>query len=131
MPRAESTFTVDSSDQQPLDDREGAKLARARLTKTFRGDVVGTSTTDILTAQAEEGSAAYVGIERLHVSVHGRAGSFVLVHEGWAERGDQTGRWRVLPDSGTDALRGLRGEGEVVRHPDGSHDFTLDYELPA
>src|SRR4028119_44160 len=79
--RATGTFEIDSWDEKPYDEREGTKLARVRVAKTFRGDVEGVSTTDLLLAYgAEEGSAAYVGFERVVGSIHGRAGSLVLHH---------------------------------------------------
>src|SRR5207253_2525149 len=49
MPRAISTFTIDSWDEQTWDEHDGVKLAKARVTKTWRGDLEGTSTTEILT----------------------------------------------------------------------------------
>ena len=79
--RATGTFEIDSWDEEPYDEREGTKLARVRVAKTFRGDVEGVSTTDLLLAYgAEEGSAAYVGFERVVGSIHGRSGTFVLHH---------------------------------------------------
>ena len=79
------------------------------------------STTDLLLAYgAEEGSAAYVGFERVVRRVHGRPGSFVLHH---------TATWSVVPDTGTGGLLGLRGEAEISVAPDGGHSFSLDYDL--
>jgi hypothetical protein len=79
--RATGTFEIDSWDEEHYDEREGTRLARVRVAKTFRGDVEGVSTTDFLLAYgAEEGSAAYVGFERVEGRVHGRPGSFVLHH---------------------------------------------------
>src|SRR4028119_1725733 len=79
--RATGTFEIDGWDEVPYDEREGTKLARVRVAKTFHGDVEGISTTDLLLAYgAEEGSTAYVGFERVVGSIHGRSGSFVLHH---------------------------------------------------
>lgn len=35
---AAGTFEIESWEEEPYDEREGAKLTRTRLTKTFRGD---------------------------------------------------------------------------------------------
>src|SRR4028118_1170647 len=79
--RAPGRLGVDGGGEGPAGGRGGAKLARVRVAKTFHGDVEGISTTDLLLAYgAEEGSAAYVGFERLVGNVHGRFGSFVLHH---------------------------------------------------
>ena len=127
--RASGTFDVEGFDQEPYDDREGATLSRARLTKTFKGDVEATSSVEMLMAVAQEGSAAYVAFERIVGAVHGRSGSFVLHHSATSSGGGQSGTWTVVPDSGTGDLRGLRGEAQIVIEPDGGHTFTLDYEI--
>ena len=128
--RATGTFEIDSWDEEAYDKREGAKLARARVAKTFSGDVEGASTTDILLAYgAEEGSAAYVGFERVVGSVHGRTGSFVLHHTATSSRDGRSATWSVVPDTGTGDLSGLRGEAEISIGPDGGHDFSLEYDL--
>jgi hypothetical protein len=128
--RATGTFEIDSWDEQAYDEREGAKLARARVAKTFSGEVEGASTTDLLLAYgAEEGSAAYVGFERLVGSVHGRSGSFVLHHTATSSPEGRSATWSVVPDTGTGDLSGLRGEAEISVGPDGEHSFYLDYDL--
>ena len=129
---AAGTFEIESWEEEPYDERDGAKLTRTRLTKTFRGDVEGESVAELLMAYAaEEGSAAYVGFERVTGRVHGRSGSFVLHHTATSDgaRGDSSASWSVVPDSGTGELRGLRGEARISNEPDGGHSFTLDYDL--
>ena len=128
--RATGTFEIDSWDEEPYDEREGTKLARVRVAKTFRGDVEGASTTDLLLAYvAEEGSAAYVGFERVVGSVHGRSGSFVLHHTATSSPEGRSATWSVVPDSGTGDLSGLRGEAEISIGPNGEHSFFLEYDL--
>lgn len=128
--RATATFQIDSFEQDAFDEAEGATLGRARLRKTFNGDVEGTSSVEMLTAQtAEAGSAAYVALERIVARLHGRSGSFVLHHSATSSRGQQAGTWLVVPDSGTGELHGLRGEAEIVVGPDGGHAFILVYDL--
>ena len=128
--RATGTFMIDSWDEEPYDERDGTKLARVRVAKTFRGDVEGASTTDLLLAYgSEEGSAAYVGFERVVGSIHGRPGSFVLHHTATSSPDGRSATWSVVPDTGTGELRGLRGEAEISVGPDGDHAFSLDYDL--
>jgi hypothetical protein len=132
--RATATFIVESFDGTPYDDGQeaddGIAFSSALLKKVFHGDVEATSTVRMLAATtAVEGSAGYVGLERVVGSVDGRKGSFVLLHAATAVRGDQTGSWQVIPDSGSGELTGLCGTAELVRHPDGAHTMTLDYEI--
>ena len=50
MATAEGTFDIDRFDtQEAYDNRDGVTLARAHITKTFRGDLAGNSETDIIT----------------------------------------------------------------------------------
>ena len=127
---AAGAFEIGSWDEQPYEEVEGTRLSRTRLTKTFSGDVEGESTAELLMAYgSEEGSAAYVGLERVTGSVHGRAGSFVLRHSAAMERGEGGLSLEVVPDSGTGGLRGLRGEARITVEPGGGHTFTLDYDF--
>lgn len=126
---ATSTFAIDSWEQAPYDERDGVSLSRTRVTKTFHGDIEGHSTAELLMAGVRDGSAAYVGLERIEVSIHGRSGSFVLQHNATMLRGAPSASWIIVPDSGTGELASLRGEGRITNEPDGGHTFTLDYEL--
>lgn len=129
MPRANGTFEIDGWEPHTIDEREGATLARVHITKTFKGDLEGTSTTDILTAMAQvEGSAAYAGFERVTGTIHDRKGTFVLHHNAGGSGGEQWMTWSILPDSGTRELHGIRGEGKIIVE-DGRHSYYLDYEI--
>ena len=128
--RATGTFEIDSWNEAAYDEREGTKLSRARVAKTFSGEVEGASTTALLLAYgAAEGSAAYVGFERVVGSIHGRTGSFVLHHTATMSTDGRSTTWSVVPDTGTGDLSGLRGEAEISVGPDGGHSFSLDYDL--
>ncbi|WP_199723384.1 DUF3224 domain-containing protein [Micromonospora sp. CV4] len=129
--RAEGTFTLDTWDQEPYDEAEGTTLAEARISKTFSGDLAGTSLTRILMCRTPmETSAAYVGFERFTGSLAGRVGSFVLHHTAGSDGDGSALAWTVVPDSGTGELRGLRGGGQIIGGPDGGHAYLLDYDLP-
>jgi len=102
------TFEIESWEEEPYDELEGARLTRTRLTKTFHGEVEGESTAELLMAYAaEEGSAAYVGFERVVGHVRGRSGSFVLHHTASSAgpSGERSAAWSVVPDSATGELR--------------------------
>ncbi|WP_406043857.1 DUF3224 domain-containing protein [Micromonospora sp. NBC_00898] len=38
--------------------------------------------------------------------------------------------WTIVPDTGTDQLRELRGGGQIIAGADGGHRYVLEYELP-
>lgn len=48
--RATGTFTIDSWEAEPYDERDGTKLTRTRATKTFHGKIVEQSTAELLMA---------------------------------------------------------------------------------
>lgn len=126
---AAGTFVIDTWEPAPYDEREGVNLTRTRVTKTFSGAIEGQSAAELLMVGAQEGSAAYVGYERIVGRVNGREGSFVLQHVATMSRAGQSSRWTIVPDSGTGDLRGIRGEAQIGVEPDGGHTFILDYEL--
>ncbi|MFC6085791.1 DUF3224 domain-containing protein [Sphaerisporangium aureirubrum] len=131
MPRATGSFEIDRWDQETADEDEGATIGRVHVTKTFHGDLDGTSTADLLTATAAvEGSAAYVAFERFTGTAHGRKGTFVLHHTASGSGGERSLSWTILPDSGTGELLGIAGGGGIAIEEDGGHTYVLDYELP-
>ncbi|AQZ69816.1 unnamed protein product [[Actinomadura] parvosata subsp. kistnae] len=128
---AKGTFeTAGWTPQPPYDERDGITLGVVTLTKTFSGDLTGTSLVTMLVASTPvEESRSYVALERIEGTLHGRAGSFVVQHDATSDNGAQTLRIRVVADSGTGELRGLRGEMGIAIDPDGGHSYTFDYTL--
>ncbi len=126
---ATGTFEIDTWEATPYDERDGTTLTRTHFTKTFHGEIEGTSTAELLMASAPEGSAAYVGFERITCRIHDREGSFILHHNATQSHGAQSATWSVMPNSGTGDLRDLRGEGQITIDADGKHTFTLDYDF--
>ncbi len=128
---ARGTFDVKVAPvaQDPLP--QGSGLGRFSLDKTFRGDLEATAKGEMLTAEtAVEGSAGYVATERVDGTLHGRRGSFVLLHRGTMGRGEQHLSVTVLRDSGTGGLAGIEGELVITIAPDGEHRYALEYTLP-
>jgi len=125
MPVAKSSFTIDSWDQDEVD----PGVAKARVRKTYSGGIEGTSVTNILLGGAEGGEMAYSGFERFDARIDGRRGGFVLLHFATMNGPEPTATWRIVAGSGSGELEGIAGTGEIVRHEDGSHDFSLDYAL--
>ena len=104
-------------------------IGRRRITKTFEGDLTGESRGEMLSAAGQvKGSAGYVALERVEGTLEGRKGTFVLKHDGSMDRGAPSLEVRVVPDSGTGELEGLRGRMQIDI-VEGKHLFTFDYEL--
>src|SRR5262245_4729976 len=88
MTHASGTFEVKLTPQPPDDKSEDAALGRMIIDKQFHGDLEATSKGQMLAVgTAVEGSAAYVAIERVSGTLHGRNGSFALQYSGAMTRG--------------------------------------------
>lgn len=130
MAYAQSKFTVDDMDDDDLVEQDpGVRYARARLGKSFRGDLEGRSTVEMLSVRAVSGAAGYVALERIVGSLHGRSGSFAVLHVATMTGDAQWGRWLIVPGSGVEELAGISGEGRIEIAPGGTHTFHLDYTL--
>jgi hypothetical protein len=130
MPIAVSSFILDSFDEEPpFVEDPGVQYTRIRIAKTFRGDIEAQSTVEMLSVRAENGGAGYVAVERISGSVHGRSGSFAVLHAGTMAGESQWARWPVVPGSGTGELARISGEGRIEIAHDGTHQLHLDYEL--
>jgi len=132
---AEGTFEIKGWDEKTWDgknwkDVPGAKLTKSTVTKAMHGAIEGEGTAESITFYRSDTSASYVGLERIVGRIGNRSGSFVLQATGTFENDTAKTAWSVVPGSGTDGLKGLRGEGGyIARHGEGKVPFTLDYEF--
>lgn len=126
---ANSRFAIKSWDEKPYsEDPDQPKLTRATVTKTFSGDIAGEGHVEYLMMYRSDGSASFVGLERVVGDVAGKAGSFVLQRTGVFENGLAQESYVVVPGSGTGELRGLRGEGTSAVGHGLEHPLTLNYD---
>jgi hypothetical protein len=82
---------------------------------------------EFLQAGQADGSASFVGIERVTGTVGGREGMFLLQDAGTVLDNIVSGEWFVIPGSGTGALAGLRGEGGFRANLGEGAQVHLDY----
>ena len=128
MKTANARFAITKWDETPYD--EGPpKLTRASVTKTLTGDIEGESQTEYLMAYRSDGSATFVGLERIVGTIAGKRGAVVLQRTGVFEGGQAKETYSVVSGSGTEDLGGLRGEGSSGVGHGMEHPFTLSYEF--
>jgi hypothetical protein len=121
-----ATFEVKDWNEEPFDDiAKASKVTRAKVTKTYAGDIDGESFTEWLMAYREDGTATFVGLERISGRVSGKNGTFVLQHDGSFENGAARADLRVLEGSGSGELTGITGEGDFVADPAGKVNLQL------
>ena len=127
---AKCRFTIKSWDEKPYSEGQDLpRLTRAAVTKTFTGDITGEGQVEYLMMYRSDGSATFVGLERVVGRLGGKAGTFVLQRTGKFESGQAKESYAVIPGSGTGELRGLRGEGISAVGHGSEHPFTLNFEL--
>jgi hypothetical protein len=126
---ASAPFTNDRYDEEPYGGGEGTELQRAHITRTFSGDLEGTSTAEILIARSE-GGGGYTGQDLVTGSLAGKSGSFVIQHGGIMGPEGISNTGTIVPGSGTGELEGITGEGTLLADEEGNHTLTLEYELP-
>jgi uncharacterized protein DUF3224 len=127
---ARAQFTIKSWDEKPYSEgTDLPKLTRASVTKTFSGDIEGEGHVEYLMMYRSDGSATFVGLERIVGRVGGKAGTFVLQRTGVFEGGQAKESYSVVAGSGTGELHGLRGDGTSALGHGSDYPFLLNYEL--
>ena len=127
---ATATFKLKSWDEKAYDEMQGRpKLTRVSVNKSYEGDVAGEGKLEYLMMYREDGSATFIGLERVVGSVGERTGSFVLQHNGVFEHGVAKATLAVVAGSGTDGLRGIQGMGEFAVEHEPPFKMTLDYDF--
>ena len=128
---ANARFAIRNWDEKPYDEVEGQpKLTRASVSKAYTGEIEGAGKVEYLMIYRADGTATFVGIERIDGRIGGMTGSFVLRRIGTFEGGAAKESYSVVPGSGTGELQGLTGDGSSAVGHGTEHPFTLRYELP-
>ncbi len=127
---ANARFAIKGWDEKPYGEGQDLpKLTRASVTKTYTGDISGDAQVEYLMMYRSDGSATFVGLERVVGRIGGKTGSFVLQRTGVFEGGQAKEAYSVVHGSATGELQGLRGEGSSSVGHGMEHPFTLSYEL--
>jgi hypothetical protein len=121
-------FDITGWEEEPLDDApESRKLTRAQVTKSYSGDIDGTSILDYVMAYADDGTATFVGMERITGEVAGRRGTLVLRHVGSFADGAAKASVTIVAGAGSDDLATAIGGGDFLADPAGSMDLALSF----
>ncbi len=115
-----ASFEVISWDEQPFDEcPDASKVTSANVAKSYRGGIEGDSVTEWLMAYADDGTATFVGMERIIGQIEGRSGTLVLRHVGRYRDGSATAELYVAPGSSSGELAGITGHGQFSADPAG------------
>jgi Protein of unknown function (DUF3224) len=125
---ASAVITVHKYEPAVYDEPAGGLvLTRIHVEESFAGDISGEGTVEFLQAAGADGSASFVGIERVTGTLAGRDGTFLLQDAGTVQDSIVSGDWFVIPGSGTGQLAGLRGEGGFRANLGEGAQVHLDY----
>jgi hypothetical protein len=127
---AHARFAIKSWDEKPYSEGpDRPKLTRAKVTKTYTGDIEAEAQVEYLMMYRGDGSASFVGLEQVDGRIGGRRGSFVLQRTGVFENGQAKESYSVVPGSATGDLQGLLGDGTSAVGHGMEHPFSLNYDL--
>ena len=127
---ANARFAITNWDEKPYSEGQDLpRLTRASVTKTFSGDIQGEGHVEYLMMYRPDGSATFVGLERVVGRLGSKSGTFVLQRSGVFEGGQAKESYSVISGSATGDLQGLLGEGSSAVGHGMEHPFTLSYEL--
>jgi len=129
MPKATGSFEVASWDEETYEEVGDGKLTRASVTQTFTGDVDGEGAVQWLMSYRKDGTAHFVGLQRIRGTIGGRRGTVVLETIGDFDGKVASGTWSVVPGGGSADLQQLRGTGSFEAPMGPKASFELDYEL--
>jgi hypothetical protein len=105
-------------------------LMRMSIDKQFHGDLEATSQGQMMAGGNEaNGARVYVALETVTGTLSGHKGSFILAHRGTMTGSDQALSIIIVPESGTEDLRGITGNVEI-EITGGKHLYKMDYTLP-
>ena len=118
----QATFEIRGWDESPVCEWDGGKLTHAAVTKAYAGDIEGDAVLEYLLAYRSDGTAGFVGIERITGKAGGRDGGLVLRQVG--EFADGVAKATLTVIGGSGGFAGATGDGELVADPGGR--VTLD-----
>ncbi len=126
----DGSFEVTSWSEDPAAELVGAaKVTVASIGQRFRGGIEAETVADMVMTYRDDGTAEFVGYQRVRGRIGERAGAFVLQsiggYDGTAARSQLT----VVSGSATGSLAGLAGTGASEAPAGSTGTFTFDYEL--
>lgn len=130
MTIANGTFELASWNEQTYEEfAAGGKLTRAEVSQTFEGDITGDGAVQWLMVYRPDGTARFVGLQRVEGAIGDLHGAFVL--ETFGDFDGQLAMWRakVVPGTASGDLEGLTGEGNFGAPHGPKASFEIEYHL--
>ena len=130
MVKATGSFELASWDEETYEELEdGGRLTRASVTQTFAGDIEGDGAVQWLMSYRPDGTAHFVGLQRIRGAIGDRKGTFVLETIGDFDGKLATWSATVVPGSASGDLAGLTGTGDFGAPHGPKATFEFEYEF--
>jgi Protein of unknown function (DUF3224) len=128
MSQINAKFEVTDWKEEQFDERGDApKVTAASVKKSYSGDIEGDSVTEWLMSYADDGSATFVGLERINGTIDGRNGTLVLQHVGTFKDGAAIAALTAVAGGGSGKLSGATGGGDFRADPSGQVHLDLAF----
>jgi hypothetical protein len=122
-------FEIVSWEESPyLEIDETAKFTRAVIHKKYIGELEGEGRLTYLMAYNPDGSATFVGIERITGSIKGKTGSFSTREQGTFVAGKVESSFTIIEASSTGELSCLIGQGYYITGHTPRVAFEFEYK---
>jgi hypothetical protein len=134
--KASATYTPTKWDEKPYEQSSPPmRMTKASVEFTFKGQFEGLGQTEYVMfykaydeKDPHKSSAVYIGLTRLKGTLNGKSGSFVMEDRGIFEGGIANSVLTIVPNSGTEQLKGIAGSGKGSATQKGTK-LELNYEL--
>ena len=130
MTKASGSFELTSWDEEQYEELDsGAKLTRASVTQTFTGAIEGDGAVQWLMSYRPDGTAHFVGLQRVRGTIEDRKGVFVL--ETIGDFDGKAANWgaQVVRGSASGDLEGLTGSATFGAPHGSKASFDFEYEF--
>jgi hypothetical protein len=125
---ANASFEIQAWDEHAYQELAGdRKLTRASVKQAFSGDIEGFGSVEWLMCYRDQNQARFLGLQHVEGRLGERSGTFVVETVGTFDGKEARCSWDVVPDSGTDELLGLTGEGELRAPLKATPSVVLNY----
>ena len=124
--KIEGSFQIASWDEDVYHEEDDGKLSLASVTQQFDGGIRGDGSARWLMAYKPDGTARFVGLQRIEADIDDRHGTIVLETSG--DFDGQVARWNaaVVGGSGAGELAGASGDGTFEAPLGSKASFTLE-----
>lgn len=117
-------FEISGWEETDLPGLPGDIAYAAKMKRTFREGLDGSSEGLFISSGTDEGSRSYIAVERITGTlVDGRSGS-LTVHHGGLESSPETWFGHIVPGTGTGGLAGISGSARIAHDETGAF-FTF------